>query len=198
VSQRRHENAVRVPWIDEHRADLPRVPQPEVLPAASGVGRFVDAVADRQVGPLEAFAAADVDDVRIGRRDGNRADRLRRLIVEQRRPGVAVVGRLPDAAVVDADIEDVRLLGDAGGAHRAAAAERADVAPLEHPEQCLPAGRLVAGSWLLGAGCWLLAAGVRLLAAGLACGEPGDRNGQRNNKDERQRVSHKTIIGGSR
>ena len=48
---------------------------------------------------MQAFAAADVDDVRIGRRDGDRADRLRRLVVEDRVPRAAVVVDLPDAAV---------------------------------------------------------------------------------------------------
>ena len=41
-----------------------------------------------------------------------------------------VVG-LPDAAVVDADVEDVGLVGNAGGADGAAAAERSDHAPFQ-------------------------------------------------------------------
>ena len=35
-------------------------------PGLAGVGGFVDAVADGEVGALQAFAAADVDDVGIG------------------------------------------------------------------------------------------------------------------------------------
>ena len=38
---------------------------------------------------------------------------------------------LPDAAVVDADVEDVRLARHAGGADGAAAAERADHPPAQ-------------------------------------------------------------------
>ena len=98
----------------------------QVLPR---VGGFVDAVADGEIGPLQAFAAADVDDVGIGRRDGERADGAGRLIVEDRLPGAAVVGGLPDAAVVDADVEDVGLAGHAGRPDGAAAAERADHPP---------------------------------------------------------------------
>ena len=69
--------------------------------------------------------------LRVGRRDGERADGAGRLVVEDRLPGAAGIGGLPDAAVVDADVEDVRLAGDAGGADRPAAAERADHAPLQ-------------------------------------------------------------------
>jgi hypothetical protein len=62
--------------------DLLRVAQAEVRPVCAGVRRLVDAVADGQVGPRQAFAAADVDDVRIGRRHGDPADRAGWLIVE--------------------------------------------------------------------------------------------------------------------
>ena len=80
-------------------------------------------------GRCKPFAAADVDDVRIGRGDGEGADGAGRLVVEDRLPGAAGVGGLPDAAVVDADVEDVRLAGNAGRADGAAAAERADHPP---------------------------------------------------------------------
>ena len=46
--------------------NLLRVAQAEMRPRLARVGRLVDAVADREVGPRQAFAAADVDDVRIG------------------------------------------------------------------------------------------------------------------------------------
>src|SRR5258706_13488235 len=100
-----------------------------MLPGFAGVGRFVDAVTDGKIGALQAFAAAGVDDVWIGRRHGDRADRAGGLIVEDRLPGVAVVGGFPDAAVVDADVEDVRLARDAYRDGSAAAAEWADHAP---------------------------------------------------------------------
>ena len=67
----------------------------------------------------------------IGRRDGDRADRAGRLVVEDRRPGAAVVGRLPDAAVDDADVERVRLAGDAVERLGPAGAVRPDVAPAQ-------------------------------------------------------------------
>ena len=134
MAEHRDEETVRVAGIDEDRADLPAVAQAEVLPRPPAVGRFVDAVADREVRPLQSLAAADVDDVRVRRRDRERADRLRRLLVEDRRPGAAGVVGLPDAAVVDADVEEVR------------ACPRTPAAPTVRPprngpiiRQCIPA-----------------------------------------------------------
>ena len=60
---------------------------------------------------MEPFAAAHVDHVRIRRRHRHRADGAGGLVVEDGIPGAAVVVRLPDAAVVDADVEDVGLIG---------------------------------------------------------------------------------------
>ena len=79
--------------VDGDLRDLLAVAQAEMRPGLAGVGGFVDAVADREIGTLQSLAAADVDDVRIGRRDGDRADGSGRLIVEDRIPGAAVVGR---------------------------------------------------------------------------------------------------------
>jgi len=126
--------SIRVPRIDCYLRYLLAIAQAEVRPRAAGVGGLVDAVTDGQIGPLQSFAAADVDRVRIGRRDGNRADRSRRLIVEDRPPRPTGIGRLPHAAVHHADIERVRLRRNAGGGFRAPATERADVAPRELAE----------------------------------------------------------------
>ena len=129
MAERRDEQTIRVLRIDDDGTDLACLAQAEMLPARPGVGRLVDAVADREIRTLQPLAAADVDDVGIGWRDRDRADRLRRLPVEERRPRQPVIGRLPDAAVVDADVEHVRLLRHAGRADRASAAVWADGAP---------------------------------------------------------------------
>ncbi len=129
MTERRDEEAIGIFRIDEDRADLPRVPQTEVLPRAPRVGGLVDAIAHRQVRPLQTLAAAHIDDVGVGRRDRNGADRLSGLLVEDRCPRLPEVGRLPDPSVVDAYIEDVGLLGDAGRTDGSPAAEWADVAP---------------------------------------------------------------------
>src|SRR4051812_19581609 len=79
-------------------------------PGLPCIGRFVDAVASGQVGPLQAFAAADVNDVWVGGRNGNRANRAGGLIVKNRLPGSSRVGCLPHAAINGAHVEDIRLL----------------------------------------------------------------------------------------
>ena len=59
------EEAVRILRIDGNLGDLLGVAKAEVRPGLARVGRLVDAVADREVGARQAFAAADVDDVRV-------------------------------------------------------------------------------------------------------------------------------------
>ena len=135
VAEHGDEQPVGVARIDGDRRDHLAVAQAEVLSTSSGVGGLVDAVADREIGADDAGAGADVDDVRVRRRDGDRADRAGRLVVEQRHPVGAVVGRAPDAAVVEADVEDVRLAGDAGQRAGASGARRADVAPAHLAER---------------------------------------------------------------
>ena len=99
MAERRDEQPIRVARIDGDVGNLLRVAQPEMRPRLAGVGRLVDAVAGREVRPMEPFAAADVDDVGVRWRDRDGADRPGRLVVEDRLPGAAGVGRLPDAAV---------------------------------------------------------------------------------------------------
>src|SRR6185436_6791638 len=94
------------------------------------IGGFVDAVAHGEVGADDPGSRANVDDIRVGRSDGDRPDGPGRLIVEDRLPGRTVVGRSPDAAVVEADVEHVRLAGHAGQGARAAASCRTDLAPV--------------------------------------------------------------------
>src|ERR1700704_5133132 len=98
-------------------------------PGFSCIGGFVDAVADGKIGAGQAFAACNINDVRVGRSDGDGAYLLRRLRIEDGRPGAAVVIGFPDATVDGADVKDGRLACDAGESARAAAAERADHAP---------------------------------------------------------------------
>ena len=61
--------------VDVDHRDHLAVAQAEMRPRLSRIRRFVDAVAHGEIGPDDPRAAAHVDDVRIGRRDGNRADR---------------------------------------------------------------------------------------------------------------------------
>ena len=106
-------------------------------PRLPRVRRLVDPVADGEIRPLQALAAADVERVGGGRRDGEDADRARRLVVEDRHPDAARVRRLPDAAVVRGDVEDVRVPGDSARGDGAPAAERADHPPAHLREERL-------------------------------------------------------------
>ena len=125
----RDQNVVRVARIDGDLRNLLAIAQAEVRPGLSRIRRFVNAVANGEVGPLKTFAACDVNDVRVGRRDGDGADGLRRLVVEDGRPGAAVVVRFPDAAVHLAHVKDIRLARHTRHGARSPAAMRANHAP---------------------------------------------------------------------
>src|SRR6185503_9660377 len=82
-----------------------------------------------EVGPLQPFAAADVEDVGIRGSDGDGPDGAGGLVVEDRRPGAAVVVRLPDPPIAHADLEDSWTVRDARRRFRAAPAMGADHPP---------------------------------------------------------------------
>src|SRR5262249_46867483 len=106
VAERAREHDVGISRIDHDPPDPTRVVEARVLPGPPGVGRLVDTVADRDVAADERLASAGPDDVGIGRRDGERADRGDRLVVEDRLPVRAVVGGLEDAARCRARVVD--------------------------------------------------------------------------------------------
>ena len=102
----------------------------EVRPGLAGVGGLVHAVAHGEVGPDDSRAGADVDDVGVRRRHRDGANRAGGLVVEERRPGGAVVGGAPDAAVVEADVEHVGLARRTGERPRASGPRGSDRAPM--------------------------------------------------------------------
>ena len=129
MAQHRNEQAIGVARVDDDVRNLLAVAKAEVRPRLPRVGRFVDAVAGGEVGPRDAFAAADVDHIGIGRRNGDGADRSGRLVVENRLPRAAVVVRHPDAAVDEAGVEDIRVPRHAGDGFRPPASVRTDRSP---------------------------------------------------------------------
>src|SRR2546423_9957289 len=129
ASNRPAEQPVRVARVDDDQGNLLAVAKPEMCPGVARVGGLVDPVADGQIGSREAFAAADVDDVRVRWRDGNRANRSRRLIVEDWNPRAPEIVRLPDAAVHRRHIEHIWLARHARDRLRAPAAARANRPP---------------------------------------------------------------------
>ena len=87
ASDRAREHDVGVGRVDEDAADAPGVVEAHVAPRLAGVGRLVDAVADDvAVANRPRFPGAGPDDVGIGRRDGERANRGDRQAVGHRGP----------------------------------------------------------------------------------------------------------------
>src|SRR6266568_1841933 len=123
--------AIRIPRVDNNRTDLLPVAEAQVLPRFAAVDRFVKAIAGGQIGPLQAFATADINDPGIGGCDRERADRSGWLIVEDRNPCAAIVVSLPHSAIVDANIKNIRLTRNSRGAYRAPAAKWTNHAPAQ-------------------------------------------------------------------
>src|SRR4029453_1573048 len=100
-------------------------------PGFSRVRRFVNPVANRQIGSMQTFAATNVNHVRIRDRHGDCADRTGWLIIEDRLPGPPVISRPEYAAIDLRHVKCVRLRWNAGDRARSTAAERSDVAPAQ-------------------------------------------------------------------
>src|SRR5436853_3078473 len=111
--------------VDDQRADLAGVPEADVAPGPAAVDRLVDAIAVRHVAARGRLPGADIDDVRIGGRDGERAHGRDRCSVGQRPPRGAPVRRLPDSPRDRTEIKGIGLAGNARDGERATAAKGA-------------------------------------------------------------------------
>src|SRR6185295_16579359 len=76
----------------------------------TGIGGFVDAVAEAGALAVVGLARTDPNDVWIGRSDGDIADGVSAVRVEDRLKGRAVIGRLPNAVGREGHVDDVRVL----------------------------------------------------------------------------------------
>ena len=149
VAEHRDVDGVRIPRVDQDPRDLTRVGESHEPPARAGVGREVDAVPVDDVVAGVRFARPHPDEIRVGGRDGDGADRGR-VLFEDRFERHAAVDRLPDATRRRADVDHVRVSRDSGDRGDApAAGGRTEVAELE---AALRSGRLVFASRLLGRG----------------------------------------------
>src|SRR5205085_1894779 len=83
-SRHRRVNRVAARRTDDDFRDAFRVRQPGEIPSLAAVDRFINAVADRHAVARPAFTGADPDVLRIFRIEGDGADRLHRLLVEDR------------------------------------------------------------------------------------------------------------------
>src|SRR5436305_9981102 len=100
---------IGIAGIDGELRNLLAVAQAEVRPGLARVGRFVNAVANRQVRPMQPLTAADIDNIGIGRGYGNRADGAGGLVVKDWLPGATVVVGLPYPAIAHADVKHAGL-----------------------------------------------------------------------------------------
>src|SRR5205085_1461034 len=134
VAERGDEHDIRVSRVDDDGADVPAVPQTQVLPGLAGIERLVYAVAIGDVAARAGLAGADIDDVVIRVGDRDRSDRGDLLLVEDRLPGAPGVGALPDPTGHRTEIPGCRIPRHAAHRHHSAAAERPDLPPFHAAE----------------------------------------------------------------
>ena len=87
---------VRVPWVDGDHADVLGVVEADVLPVLTAVEALVDSVAERHRTLAVVLTGADPDHVGVCRVEGDAADRVRGLLVENWRPGDPSVDGSPE------------------------------------------------------------------------------------------------------
>src|SRR5256885_14731487 len=78
---------------------------------------------------MQSFAASHVNNVWIRNGNRDRADRRGRLIVKDRLPGPAEIGRFKNAAVHRRHVKNIRLRRNTRDRARPPAAVRADISP---------------------------------------------------------------------
>src|SRR5438874_10953843 len=80
---------------------------------------------------MQSFTTPGVNDVWIRWRDRNRANRRRRLIIENRLPRPTVIDRFKNTAVHRRHVENIRLRWNSCDRARPAAAVRSNVTPAQ-------------------------------------------------------------------
>jgi hypothetical protein len=109
LAHRRDPGDVGIARVENDAVNALGLVEAVVLPGLAAVDGFVDAVADGHGVARIAFTRADPDDVGTGLEDRHRADRGRRLVVEDRREREPAVDRLPHPARRRADVDDVGI-----------------------------------------------------------------------------------------
>ena len=104
-----NQNCIGIARVNGNLRDLLPVAQTKVQPGATRICRSVNPVSDRQVGSLQAFATAGINNAGIGWCYGDTADRPSGLIIEDWNPGAAVIVGLPNTAVHLRDVKNVGL-----------------------------------------------------------------------------------------
>ena len=104
--------------------------KPDMAPRTTAISRLVDAIAVGDIDADGGFAHASVDDVGVGFRQRQRADRGGvEVAVRDILPILPGVFGFPDAAGAGAEVEGSEFSGVAGDGDHASAAEGSDAAP---------------------------------------------------------------------
>src|SRR5436190_5557763 len=125
---------VGVGGVDHDAPDAARQVEAQVLPGLAGVGGLVHPVADRDMAADPRLTRPRPHDVRVRWSDGEGADRLHRLVVEDRLPVDAAVRRLPHATRRGARVIRAGVADDARD-RRDPVAHRPDVAVAQLAER---------------------------------------------------------------
>ena len=105
MPERGDKDDVGVFRMDGDAPDMVGVGEPQVGPGRACVGRFEHADSGERTPGQQVLPGAHVEDIRIGGRHSEVADRPGRLVVEDRRPGHAVIDGLPDRAGPEAGVD---------------------------------------------------------------------------------------------
>ncbi len=131
VPHRGHQHPIRIVRIHQNAPDVVGGLEPDVGPRIPGIVRPVDSVAGGNVVARSDLSGSDVDDVGIGRGDGQGAHGRRGLMLHQPLPGASGIGGLPDPAARRPEVEGVRFAGHSFGDRRPAGAEGTDESPVQ-------------------------------------------------------------------
>jgi len=110
MTERRDVDDVRVVRMDNDVADMAGCREAHIAPCPATISGLIDAVAVRDVAADGSFARAGIDDIRVGVRNGQRADSSGcEEAIRDVLPMRAAIRRLPDAPGAGAEEERPRL-----------------------------------------------------------------------------------------
>ena len=146
MAERGHIDQVRVHRVDADAGDRLGVGEAHMPPGLAAVAAPVHPVALGDAAAQLRLPAADEHDVRVRLGHGDGADGgTGDLPVGHREPGGPGIQGLPEPAAGGAEVVLVLPAGAAGATQGATAARRADVAPLQRPEEGLVEVEVLAG-----------------------------------------------------
>ena len=91
MAEHSRKNFIGVARINRQCRNLITVLQSEMSPGFSRIRGFINAVADREIGTVQAFTASHINYAGIGQSDSDCADRLRGLVIENRIPRASII-----------------------------------------------------------------------------------------------------------